>query len=232
MSAARPLVSVIVPAYQAEAYLDAALISARDQNYDQLEVIVIDDGSTDRTAEIAAAHGVRVLSQPNGGPAAARNAGVAVARGEFVTILDADDIWPRDRLSQQVEYMREHPEVGIVFGLTEMFLTPNQERPAHRPVFDEGERVPGHPSTMLVRRDIFELIGGFDESLRLSEDVDWLARAVDAGVRTGRLERTLLYYRIHDQNTTRDVDGIHTTMLRALRASVERKRGDAQWPAS
>jgi glycosyltransferase involved in cell wall biosynthesis len=218
------LVSVIVPAYQAEAYLEEALESVLEQDHLEVEVVVVDDGSTDRTAEIALAHGVRALRQPNTGPAAARNAGLAVAQGAFVAILDADDVWPTDRLSRQVTHLLEHPELGIVLGLTEVFLTPGQPPPAHDPRFAPGEQVIGHPSTMLARREVFELVGGFDESLRLSEDIDWLARASDAGVRAGRLEHTLLRYRVHAANTSRDTRANHAATLGVLRASVARKR--------
>ncbi len=217
-----PLVSVVVPAYQAEAFLGEALESALGQDYDRVEIVVVDDGSTDRTAGIAAAHGVRVIRQRNGGPAAARNAGLAVARGELLTILDADDVWPRHRLSRQVEHMREHPHDGLVVGLTEAFVTPGQPRPAHYPRLPQP--FPGHPSTMLVRRGIFELVGPFDESLRLSEDLDWIARAGDAGVRFGRLDCTLLRYRIHADNTSRNPHANEVATMRALRASVRRKR--------
>jgi glycosyltransferase involved in cell wall biosynthesis len=226
MSAANrdELVSVIVPAYQAEAYLEEALESALAQDHRDVEVVVVDDGSTDRTAEIALAHGVHVLRQPNRGPAAARNAGVAVARGAFITILDADDVWPTDRLSRQLTHLREHPEIDIVLGLTEVFLTPGQPPPAHDPRFAAGEQVAGHPATMLVRREVFEMVGTFDESLRLSEDIDWLARASDAGVRSARLDHTLLRYRIHAANTSRDTQANHAATLGVLRASVARKR--------
>jgi glycosyltransferase involved in cell wall biosynthesis len=218
------LVTVIVPAYQAEDFLGEALASAIAQDHDEVEIVVVDDGSTDRTAEIALAHGVRLLRRPNGGPAAARNTGLAVAQGAFIAILDADDVWPPDRLSRQVAHLRERPELGIVLGLTEVFLTPGQPAPAHDPRFAPGEQVVGHPSTMLARREVFELVGGFDESLRLSEDIDWLARASDAGVLSARLEHTLLRYRVHAENTSRDTQANHAATLAVLRASVARKR--------
>ena len=221
------LVTVIVPAYQAEAYLEDALRSALTQTHRELEVVVVDDGSTDRTAEIAAAHPVRLLRQPNGGPAAARNAGLAAARGAFIAILDADDVWPAERLQWQIEHLRGHPEEGVVLGLAETFLTPGQPSPAHDPGFAPGERFTGHPSTMLARREVFELVGSFDESLQLSEDIDWLARAGDAGVRVGRLDRTLLHYRIHAANTSRHRQANNAATLQVLRASVARKRGGA-----
>jgi glycosyltransferase involved in cell wall biosynthesis len=223
---ALPLVSVVIPAYQAEKYLAEALESALAQDYGAFELIVVDDGSTDRTAEIAAVHGVRVHSQPNAGPAAARNAGLALARGELMTILDADDRWPPERLSRQVAHLREHPSDGMVMGLTEVFVTPSESRPAHYPRIADSGPYHGHPSTSLFRREVFELVGPFDESLRLSEDLDWLARAGDAGVRIGRLDDLLLRYRIHATNTSRRSDAVQVATLKMLRASVRRKRSD------
>lgn len=221
------LVSVIVPAYQAEAYLREALDSALKQDHEAFELIVIDDGSTDRTAEIAAAYPVRLVRREQGGPAAARNSGLAVAKGEFITILDADDVWPPDRLSCQLAHLAAHPEQGIVLGLAEVFLSPGESRPAHDPGFAEGEKVIGHPATMLARRDVFGVVGAFDEALRLSEDIDWLARASDAGIIAGRVDRTLLYYRIHAHNTSRHTHANHAATLRVLRASVQRKQREA-----
>jgi glycosyltransferase involved in cell wall biosynthesis len=219
------LVSVVMPAYEAEEFIGEALDSVFAQDHPSVEVIVVDDGSTDRTAEIAAERGARVLKRANGGPAAARNTGIAAARGEFLAVIDADDLWPADRLSCQVAYLRAHPEVGIVLALTEIFLTPGQPPPPHHRSIDPQERVPGHPSTMLARRELFDSIGPYDESLIMSEDLDWLSRATDSGVRLGRIERTMLRYRIHAHNTTRDVERIKLDTMRVMRASVRRKRG-------
>jgi glycosyltransferase involved in cell wall biosynthesis len=221
------LVSVIVPAYQAEAYIEQALDSALAQDHRAIEVIVVSDGSTDRTTEIAATRPVKLLRQPRGGSAAARNGGLAVASGQFVTILDADDLWPPDRLSRQLAHLAAHPEHGIVLGLAEVFLSPGESRPAHDPGFAEGEKVAGHPATMLARREVFDVVGPFDATLRLSEDIDWLARASDAGIRAGRIDHTLLYYRIHAHNTSRDTQANHVATLRVLRASVHRKQREA-----
>jgi glycosyltransferase involved in cell wall biosynthesis len=222
-----PIVSVIVPAYQAEVFLDEALESALGQDLGRVELIVVDDGSTDRTAEIAASHGARVLRRGHGGPAAARNAGLAVARGEFVTILDADDVWPVDRLSRQVEHLREHPELGIVLGLTEIFLTPCEPRPAHWPVAHAGRPIPAVAGSMLARAEVFEIVGLFDETLRRCEDIDWLARVKDAGIRAGAIEHVVLRYRIHAANTSRETTAIESTLLRVLRDSVRRQREPA-----
>jgi Glycosyl transferase family 2 len=120
---ASPRVSVVIAAYEAERFLAAALESALDQDYpaELLDVVVVDDGSTDATGAIAAHYAgetgrVRVLQQRNGGNVAATNAAVAVADGDVVAILDADDAWPADRISAAVELLADRPEVGLVYG--------------------------------------------------------------------------------------------------------------------
>jgi glycosyltransferase involved in cell wall biosynthesis len=216
------LVSVIVPAYNAEAFIAEALDSAFEQDFRPLEVIVVDDGSTDRTAEIAGRYEVQLLRQPNRGPAAARNAGLARARGEYIAVLDADDVWPQDRVSCLVEALRAG--AGIAFGLSQIFLTPGQPKPDHFPE-RLTEPVQNHMAAMMTRRAVFDLVGGFDEDLRLSEDVDWFMRARDAGVKVVSVDHLVLRYRIHAQNSSRDRAGTQATMLHVLRSSVARRRG-------
>jgi glycosyltransferase involved in cell wall biosynthesis len=219
-----PLVSVVVPAFQAEAFIGEALESALGQESARVEVLVVDDGSTDRTAEVASSYPVRLIRQSNRGPAAARNAGLSLAGGEFMTILDADDIWPRDRLARQVEHLRAHPELGIVLGLTEIFLTPGQEPPAHWPVAHTGRPIPAVAGSMLARASVFEVVGAFDEKLRQCEDIDWLARVKDAGIQAGSIDHVVLRYRIHAANTSRHTNANKATLLRVLRDSVRRQQ--------
>jgi glycosyltransferase involved in cell wall biosynthesis len=215
---------VIVPAYQAERFLDEALDSVEAQDYGAFEVVVVDDGSTDRTAAIAARPGIKVLRQPHRGPAAARNAGIAATTGELVAVLDADDVWPLDRLSLQVEFLERNPQLGLVLGLTEAFLSPGELSPKHGRDLIASGPVPAVAGTMLARREVLVAVGGYDESLWLCEDVDLLARIRDAGITAGSLDRLVLRYRIHAQNTSRDTDANKTVLLRVLRDSVLRKR--------
>jgi len=126
-----PLVTVVMPAHNAERFIAEALASALAQTYAPVELIVVDDGSTDRTAQIAAAHGIKALTQARGGPAAARNAGLERARGEYWAILDADDLMPPEALERQVAELERDPELAMAFGMTEAFVTPGEPRPAH-----------------------------------------------------------------------------------------------------
>lgn len=175
-----PLVSVIIPAYNAEAYLGEALHSVLDQTYDHLEVLVIDDGSQDRTAEIvrevaAADERVRLLQQENGGVAAARNYGIEYARGVYIAPLDADDLFYPRKLEAQVARMEDGGErVGMVYS---WWISMDQEGRVFggaSPWNLEGEvyeqllyvNFIGNASVPLFRRSALEQVGGYDESLR------------------------------------------------------------------
>jgi glycosyltransferase involved in cell wall biosynthesis len=218
------LVSVVMPAFNEEAFIAEALESVLNQSYEPIEVLVVDDGSADRSAEIASAHDVQVLRRSHLGPAAARNAGLELARGDYWTIFDADDLMLPGAVAREVEQLREHSELGIVFGLTEAFVTPGEPRPSHfNPAWDDGP-FPWHTGTMLARRAVFELVGPFDETRQLAEDMDWLARAKAAGVRVGQVDHVALRYRVHAGNVTADTRAVNGAMLAVLRASVHRRR--------
>src|SRR5207247_2930523 len=127
-----------------------------------------------------------------------------------------------DRLERQVAYLEEHPEHGIVLGLTEAFVSPGEPRPPHyNPAWDDGP-FPACAGTMVARRAVFDAVGSFDETLLLAYDVEWLARAKDRGVTAGQVEHVCLRYRIHGGNATANAPAVHGAMLRVLRASVQR----------
>ena len=219
-----PLVTVVMPAHNAERFIAEALASALAQTYAPVELIVVDDGSTDRTAQIAAAHGIKALTQARGGPAAARNAGLERARGEYWAILDADDLMPPEALERQVAELERDPELAMAFGMTEAFVTPGEPRPAHwNPAWDDGP-FPWHTTAMLARRQLLQLVGRFDPARRFAEDMDWLARAKAAGARAGQFDHLVLRYRVHQGNSTSDTEAVDREMLSVLRASARRQR--------
>lgn len=140
-------------------------------------------------------------------------------------VLDADDVWPTDRVSHLVAAMSSG--AGLAIGLTEVFLTPGLPMPAHFPRHWRNP-VPGHLVGLMARRSVFDEIGGYDEELRLSEDVDWFMRARDAGVVLARVGQVVTRYRIHADNTSKDWPGGRATTLRVLRASLKRRKGTVQ----
>ena len=216
----KPLVSVIVAAYQAEAFLEDAIASILAQDYAPFEVVVCDDGSTDRTPEILAAHPeVHRIRQANAGAAAARNAAVAASTGELLAIFDADDLWPPNRLSVQANYLLEHPEVGCVLGRQEWIDPPPWlTRDA---VYGDLDGIP--ILSAMLRRSAFEALGGFDESFTHSEDMDLLFRLRENGVQIEVLPDIVMFRRYHGENLSGSAPST-SPLLRSLRQKLERER--------
>lgn len=200
------LVSTIVPTFNRSQMLRRALRSALAQSHARHEILVVDDGSTDDTRAMLAREfsgRVRYLHQANGGVASARNLGLAEARGDLICFLDSDDEWHADKLALQVAYLDTHPDVAVV--LTDIVwvdpkgnVTRIQHRRAALPrdghilgdVLAEPTMV---PSTVMVRRSVYDAIGGFDTALRTAEDIDFYLRAASRfGV--GLLEQPLTRY--------------------------------------
>ncbi len=221
-----PLVSVIVPAYEGERFLAEALDSVRAQTYTNVETIVVDDGSPDACAEIAAARGdVRLLREPHGGVAAARNAGLRAARGELFAFLDQDDEWLPERLARGVAAMAARPELSIVTTHLEIKLVPGVSLPAWMNPQWLSAPIPGFiPSTWLVRRSVFERVGNFDTSFITGCDTDWLARLKGAGLINELLPEALVRWRIHGANGSYDLEVMESEYFRAIRGSVRRQR--------
>jgi len=231
-----PLVSVIIPAYNAERYLGEAIESVLGQTYAPLETIVVDDGSTDGTAEVAAAYpGVAVISQKNAGPAIARNRGFAASTGELIAFHDADDAMVPEKIEVQVECLLADDGIGVVMGEQEVVVEEGSELPfwvegssaqelmPTRPAaYSDGPLI--HPMTMLMRRSVFELVGPFDDTVCPAEDIDWALRSIEMGVETARLPRVILRRRVHPQSLTQDVAASRAGLFRAFKARIERHR--------
>lgn len=234
-----PLVSVVIPAYNAERFLGEAIESVLAQTYSPVELIVVDDGSTDSTAEVAAAYGeATVISQENSGPSAARNRGAAAAGGEFLAFHDSDDAMTPDKLAVQAGHLLDNPGVGCVLAEQELLVEPGAELP----FWVEGTKVPTvmpsrppeladepdvHPMTMVVRRETFERVGPFDESMRAAEDFDWMLRASEEGIEIARLSTVLLRRRVHPASLTQDAAAGRTGLFRAFKGRIDRNRARA-----
>lgn len=223
----KPLVSVVVPVYNGERYLGEALKSIFAQDYRPLEVIVVDDGSTDTSASIARSfEEINYFYQQNQGPSAARNAGIAAASGEFIAFLDADDVWLPNKLSIQVKYLMDHPEVGFVLARQRMIIEEGVEKPPwyRKDIFEEDNVCFG-PSATVARRSAFREVGSYDPDYRYGEIAQWLTRAKDAGILKAVIPETLIISRVHGRNQTYHLDEMRSNILRALKASIDRQRG-------
>jgi glycosyltransferase involved in cell wall biosynthesis len=224
-----PLISCIVPVLNGERYLEEALDSILAQTYRPLEVIVVDDGSTDGTARVVAGYGGRVayLFQPNAGPAAARNLGLGAARGEFVAFLDADDLWHPEKLARQMARFEARPELDLCVTHARNFRVPelsDEDERCRDPRYRRPWR--GYAcQTLLARRNAFDTVGRFDDGLRLGEDIDWFIRAREQGTVIELLADVLTFRRLHPSNLThRSSREIPGSLADVVKASLDRRR--------
>jgi glycosyltransferase involved in cell wall biosynthesis len=199
------LISCIVPVFNGERYLKEALDSILAQTYRPLQILVVDDGSTDRSAPLVASYGdqLRYLWEPNAGQAAARNLGLGEARGEFVAFLDQDDLWHPEKLARQMARFQDRPELDLCVTHVRQFWSPElDDVPPHllnNPRVMQA--IPGYAlGALLARRAIFDTVGPFDSSLPIGEDTDWFLRAVEHGVAIEVLPDLLMYRRLHQTN--------------------------------
>jgi len=218
-----PLVTVVVPAYNGEKFLKAALESVFAQDFDSFEVVLVDDGSTDGTGEIARSFPLRYVYQENQGPSVARNTGLGLAQGELIAFADGDDLLPPNKLSVQVRYLTEHPEVGCVLGRQEWLFEEGIDPPKleRDPIFGELGGV--QLVTAMVRREVLREVGGFDPTYRYAEDRDLFVRMRENGVEIAVLRDVVLHKRLHGANATMSPPDRHP-LPRSLKEKLDRDR--------
>lgn len=223
-----PLVSVIIPAYNGERYLSAALESVFAQTYRPLEVIVVDDGSTDDSGAIAQSFSeVVYIQQSNQGVAAARNRGIEAARGEFFAFLDQDDLWTPDKLKLQIRFFRNDPDLGYALTQQQFFLDPGASLPAW---FRKELLATVHTGwvlgTLVVRRSAFEKIGNFATGYSAASDGDWFFRAKASGISMAVVPELLLLKRIHGANESARAREVLSELLKVVKSSLDRQRAE------
>jgi GT2 family glycosyltransferase len=205
----RPVVSVIIPAYNHGRFIEEALESALTQTYRDLEVIVVDDGSTDDTRERVARFGNRLgyVYQANAGSAAARNLGIRRSRGAYVAFLDADDIWLPGKVERCVEALEQDPRAGVAYHWWSFIDEAGRPLPRmFSPAYEGDVLAPlllgwfVGPPMAVVRRSCLEQVGLFDESLRQAEDYDLFLRLALAGYRYVSVPEMLVRCRWHSAN--------------------------------
>jgi glycosyltransferase involved in cell wall biosynthesis len=229
------LVSIVIPCYNGEIYLHHAIESALAQSYQWIEVIVVDDGSTDSSSEIAQRYPVRYIHQENRGVSSARNLGIQASLGANITFLDADDRLKRDAIDAGVHVLAEHPECAMAVG-DHVFVAADGS-------FLENSRKDPQPglhyeallnsnfiemtSTVLFRRSVLEEAGGFNTELRAAEDYDLYLRIVSAHP-ICCYPAIVAEYRLHETNASRKPELMLVTTLQVLKNQAEFVRGDAR----
>lgn len=224
------LISVVIPVHDGAAFIGEAMATVHAQGSQPLEIIVVDDGSSDNSLAIAEAHspGIRGIRQENAEIGAARNRGVAAARGEYLAFLDADDRWPAGRLSRLLAALAEFRSPAMVFGHVRHFLCPSLEEESRRRLHCPEGTAPGFfAGAMLVRLDDFRRVGPFEEDLRVGEFIGWLARARDCGLGEAMIEEVVLERRIHGSNHTLQRRKSFGDYAQMLKRTLDRRRSKA-----
>jgi glycosyltransferase involved in cell wall biosynthesis len=219
-----PAIAVVMPVWNGRAFLAEALASVRAQSYAPREILIVDDGSTDGSGELAATllPEARVLRQDNAGIAVALGRGVHETAAEIVSFLEADDVWLPEKLAREAAFFGAHPDVAWTLCHADIFLEPGCARPAWlRPSYLGVPSVVAFTSALAVRRSAFAHAGGFDPSYRYGQDTEWMMRAQAAGLRRGTLPDVLVRRRIHHRNLSA-VPRHAAAMLRVARAAVRR----------
>ncbi|MBX3001087.1 MAG: glycosyltransferase family 2 protein [Caldilineaceae bacterium] len=222
-----PTITTIIPVHNGERYLAAAIHSVLDQTLPPHEIIVIDDGSIDGSRTITRSFGppVRLLTQANLGPAAARNLGVDHATGDLLAFLDADDLWTPEKVARQVSALQCQSTLEAVLGQVENFISPDLDQDQHNSLFKSATQTGElHIGALLIRRDTFSRIGGFDTRWRHGEFIDWWARATRLGLNYTVLPDLVLRRRLHTTNMTRREQNGRREYLALLREQLGRRR--------
>ncbi len=229
-------ISVVIPAYNAERFLGEAIESVLSQTRRPEELIVIDDGSTDGTLAVARRYPeVTAISQPDGGPSAARNRGISKSDGDLICFHDAEDLMEPEKLSIQAGLMDDNPQLGCVMTTQSLLHEPGAELPFWSPGSDVpvrriapdtwtlSEHLPGLGGSMIRRAAAVET-GGFDEELSHAEDLDFLQRATERGVVMATIVRPLMVRRIHGDILTQDPAASRAAMFLMPKKQIERNR--------
>lgn len=221
-------VSCIIPVYNGERYLAETLQSVLDQTFGAVEILVVDDGSTDGTAALVASFGqrVRYLSQPNAGDVTARNTGVRHASGELIGFLDSDDLWHPDKLTLQCERFQARPELDLCVTMVETFWSPDVPESERMESDRTRRQIPGYTTgTLLARRSLFDRVGPFDTRLSHAADTAWFMAARESGAVEELLDQPLMRRRLHGGNRSRTrAQRSREEYLALIKAKLDRQR--------
>lgn len=233
-----PGTSVLIPTWNREEYLGEAIESVLCQTYQDFEIIVVDDGSTDGTAKLVKQYErVRYVWQPHGGISVARNRALAEARGDLIAWLDSDDLYVPDKLEKQAAYLDANSACDILFCLPQAFSKISDERMTVRQRWmTDREKEPLRTclAGACIRKYLYDRFGGYNTRYLYLEDSEWLARVRLGGVDLGHcLEEYLYLRRVHDGQITFSHDMVNKRQMMAMYADVIRRNGrnrnDSNW---
>lgn len=236
MTDAADNISVVIPAYNAAAYLAEAVRSVCEQTLPPRRIIIVDDGSTDATPDVAAdlqraglGPEIEYLRQENGGPGSAMNRGAALIGHGLIAFQAADDIWVPEKTRWQLQALADGAD--IVFGHSQNFISPELDAATAAALHCPPQPMPCElASVLLTRVETFRAVGWFDVRARIGESLDWLSRAADMGLKSTILQQVVAFRRLHGRNfsLSRRADG--QEYLQLLKTMLDRRRAAARAP--
>ncbi len=222
-------ISVIIPVFNAERYLAEAIESVLMQAVKPLEIIVVNDGSTDESERVANTfkNDICYLLQENKGAASARNLGISLAKGSLLAFLDADDVWTVHKQELQLKVLKNNPELDMVFGTVEQIVSTELDAENRNRLRPELKIMPGyHVGTMLIKRESFQQVGPFKEDLQLAEFIEWFNRAEDMKLHYKMLPEVVMKRRIHTTNQGLYKRQHMKDYVSVLKAALDRRRAE------
>lgn len=223
------LISVIMPVFNTGKYVKEAIESVFSQTHKNMELICINDGSTDNSLSILKSFGNKIIllsSKNNCGVSEARNKGIRIAKGEFLAFLDADDVWENNKLEVQMNQFDINSNLDISFSYMKCFISPDLSEEAKRIRYCPPDSVSGHiPSTAVIKRTSFEKVGYFDSRFKNGQFIDWLIKTKEIGLNIGTVNDVLLLRRIHETNIgVRERETSRSDYLKIVKEALDRKR--------
>lgn len=223
------LVSVIIPVFNAEKYVPEAVESVLSQTYKHIELICINDQSTDHSLFILESFGNKIIlinNEYNCGTAESRNKGIRIARGQYLAFIDNDDIWESNKLEVQINQLRTNPELDIMSCHMQCFVSPDISEEIKKNRHCPPDPIEGYiPSTIVIKRASFEKVGYFEPRWKNGESVAWMFKAKDTGLKFGMVDDVLVKRRIHETNkSVLDPATSKSEYLRIVKESLDRRR--------
>jgi len=223
-----PLISVIMPVYNSEKYVAEAIQGVLDQTHKNIELICINDGSTDGSIDILKSFGDKLIlidNNENGGIGKARNLGIDKSSGEFIAFMDSDDIWKFTKLEAQILHFKNNPNIDICFTYMKCFVSPELSDEIKKIRHCPPDPIPGNLAcSALIRTASFYKVGLFNEKWKMGEFIDWFAKAKEMNLRYEVISDVCLFRRIHNTNTGVTRRESRNDYIKIIRESLKRRK--------
>ncbi len=222
-----PLVSVIIPVYNGEKYITQAINSVLSQDYDPIELIVIDDGSIDDTKNQVMKFGnqIRYFYQRNCGQSIALNLGLDHTKGDYISFLDSDDYWTKHKLKNQIEIFKKDPDLDMVYGFIQQFISEDLSLEEQKSKACPTDPQPGfHRSTLVAKKQSIFKVGYFSEQYEFGEFIDWHRRAMDIGLKFFMDHSVSTFRRIHNENLGLKKYSKRNDIVKVLKHALDSRR--------